>query len=162
MKGVAFTATWYGGGELLKEMRDRVAASALCEVVRFAGAVEREESMEAARRADLFLFCHRTSESPRNLVEALTCAAPLVGFDSAYARGLTNGEDAGFYVPIDDCAGLATMVGLLDHDRPRLAEAIRAAQRAGGKFDRDEAIAERIQLIQRFVVPPARTISGAP
>lgn len=154
--GTMFSATWYGGGEQLDEMRRRVSGSSLRDHVRFVGAVDRAVSMEATRRADLFLFCHRTSESPRNLVEALTCAAPLVGFDGAYARGLTNAENAGAYAGLDDAAAVAGIVVALDRNRGELAELIRAARRAGRVFDRDEAIAERIGLIKRFVVPPPR------
>ena len=87
--GVDFEATWLGDGADLAEMLRRVAAAGLgatgCALPGFAA--DRAAVFAALRAAHLFLFCHKTPESPRSLIEALVSGAPLVGYDSAYRAG---------------------------------------------------------------------------
>jgi colanic acid/amylovoran biosynthesis glycosyltransferase len=155
-QNVAFQATWFGDGDLLDAARERVGRNGLERMVHFPGRVERDAAMATLRHAHLFVFCHQTEESPRCLVEALTRAAPIVGFGSLYASDLVEGGGGGAFVPVGDWRGLAQIVSNLDRDRAALAQLIRAAHRTAQSFDRDAAIANRIALIRRYVVPPAR------
>ena len=87
--GVAFEAVWYGEGPLLEEARAQTVRSGLDKMAKFPGQSEdRKQLMQAIRQADIFLFCHKTPESPRCLVEALISGTPIVGFKSAYPSDL--------------------------------------------------------------------------
>ena len=93
--GVQFEATWLGDGEALPQMRARIARAGLAGQVHFPGFVEdRDAVLRAVRQADLFMFCHKTAESPRCLIEALTCGTPILGYGCAYAKDLISGPGA--------------------------------------------------------------------
>lgn len=154
--GVDFHATWFGEGELLEPMRARVAAAGLGERIFFPGKVDRPVVMAAMRDADMFLFTHKTAESPRCLVEALAAGCPITGYRSRYAADLVAEHGGGGFVPLDDWAALGDAVIALDHDRATLAQRMRDACRTAALYDRDAAIAHRIALIRKYVIPPAR------
>jgi colanic acid/amylovoran biosynthesis glycosyltransferase len=105
--GVNFTAAWLGDGPELAEMRRRAAALGLDDRVDLPGFVsDRKTLLAALRAADLLLFCHKTPESPRILIEALISAAPIVGYRSDYAEDLTP-DGGGVFVPLDAIDDLA-------------------------------------------------------
>lgn len=150
--GVAFTATYLGDGPDLAAMRDRVAANGLAGRVTLPGfTADRRAVMAALRAAQAFLFCHRTPESPRNLIEALVSATPLVGYDGAYARDLTNGGDSGVFHPIGDTDGLAQALAGLSADRDALVRRIDAAKTAGGWFDSQTVFRHRSDMLRKHL-----------
>jgi glycosyltransferase involved in cell wall biosynthesis len=78
--GPSGRATWFGGGPLLNEMRDAVAMRKLSSNVSFPGPeVDRSRLLLEMRRADLFVLCHLTPESPRCLIEAFILGVPWSG-----------------------------------------------------------------------------------
>ena len=121
-----------------------------------AGMVDREILMAAQRQSDMFMFCHRTAESPRCLVEALACGCPIIGYGSLYARDLVALKGDGAFVDMDDWQGLADLVWSLDQDRTALAKLVHDANESAHLYDRDKAIQQRIDLIKKFVKPPTR------
>lgn len=151
--GVRFRATWFGDGDQLERMREFAASRAFGEQVCIAGRVGRDEVFTALKTADLFLFCHLTRESPRNLVESLAAGAPIVGFGSPYSDHLVARHGGGQFVATGDVAALANAVIELDRDRKRLSGLIAAAARTGSHFDRDESVAHRIELMKRYLIP---------
>lgn len=149
-KQVPFRATWIGDGPELSRMRELVAGSALSQYVRLPGFEgNRDTLLRAMRESDLLLFCHKTPESPRCLIEALVSGCPLVGYDSAYARGLVEARGGGTFVPHDDVGALAGKLEQLHHDRPALSGLVADAAASGEAYNEDAVYAHRAQLMRR-------------
>lgn len=147
--GVPFRATWVGDGPDLAKMRERVAGSVLAGLVDLPGFEGRRDVLlQALRDADLLLFCHKTAESARSLVEALVCGCPIVGYGTAYPRGLVETHGGGAFVPKDDVPGLAARVEALHRDRPALAALIGAAAASGTLYDEESVYAHRAGLMR--------------
>lgn len=145
--GTPLQATWFGDGDQHSAMRSYVEANGLQDSVLLAGSVDRVEVMRTVRQSHLFLFCHLTNESPRCVVEALASASPIIGYESLYVRDLVAAGGGGVFAKLGNWKALAEIVEALDHDRDRLAHLIAGAARSAQKFDRDEAIKERVDLI---------------
>lgn len=146
----AFTAIWYGEGPLLAEMRHRVKECGLADRVSFPGNCnDREMLLAALRDADAFLFCHRTPESPRCLIEALLSGTPIVGYESSYASDLIAAHGGGVLTPHDPGA-LADAISMLAADRERLAALFRAAAADGYPMIDSAVFRHRSELIRRL------------
>lgn len=145
--GVMLNATWLGDGPLLAAMQQRISQLGIADQVKLRGHVDdRDDVLDELRQAHLLLFCHKTPESPRCLIEALVSACPIVGYDSAYAKGLIEGG-GGTLTPLNDVGTLgATLVGL-SSDREKLARMVEQAARAGQRFEESELYRERAALI---------------
>lgn len=152
MRGVPFRATWFGDGSALPRMREQAAQSGLGDKVRFPGFIEdRARMMAAFRDIDILLFCHKTPESPRSLIEALVSGCALVGYDSPFVRDLTAGHAGGVFAPLDDVAALTGHVAALHQDRERLRALMRAAREDGRPFDDETVFRHRCDLIKRYL-----------
>jgi glycosyltransferase involved in cell wall biosynthesis len=149
--GVELEATWFGDGTLMPQMRREVADRGIYKKINFAGVLEREEIMASLRKTDIFLFCHKTGESPRCLVEALAAGCSLVGYGSAYARELVATCGGGEFSDIGAWQELAEIIISLDRDRAKLARRVEAAAASGKLLDRDTAIQNRIDLIKTYL-----------
>ena len=154
-RGVSYRATWFGEGDLLEPMRAFVRENGLTDTVTIAGKVERSTVFEALFKADIFLFCHLTRESPRNVIEALAAGAPLIGFGSPFYEHLVTEHGGGHFVATGDVAGLSNLVTGLDADRPALGRLISNAARSGQQFDRTAAVRRRIALMKQYLLPAA-------
>lgn len=150
-KGANLEATWLGDGPMLAEMRDEIKRLGLEGRVALPGLVSREELFGRLRRSDVFLFCHKTGESPRCFGEALVSGAAIVGYGSAFPRDLVAERGGGEFVETGDWRGLAEIVVKLDKDRPRLARLVKNAFGSGGFLDRETAIRARISLIETYL-----------
>jgi glycosyltransferase involved in cell wall biosynthesis len=150
--GVKLHATWFGDGPLMPEMRREVERLGIGRNVTLAGTVTREELMLCLRRTDIFLFCHKTGESPRCLSEALAAGCLLVGYGSPFPRDLVANHGGGEFARSGDWKMLASIVVSLNGDRPRLKQLVESAAASGRKLDRDTAMQERIDLIKRYLV----------
>jgi colanic acid/amylovoran biosynthesis glycosyltransferase len=149
--GVDLHATWFGDGSLLPQMEREAENLGLRTKVNFAGVVEREKIMASLRATDVFLFCHKTAESPRCLGEALASGCSLVGYSSAYARELVQFDGGGEFGDVDNWRQLVTTIISLDQDRARLERLVRAAASSGKRLDRDTAMQNRINLIKKYL-----------
>lgn len=147
--GLRFNATWLGDGPLLAAMKDEVERLNLSGCVTLPGFVgERDVLLSALRQADLFLFCHKTPESPRCLVESLVSGTPLVGFRSPYAVELSAQNHSGRFARMGDSAGLAGLLLGFDADREQLATMIRGAALDGQRFDEETVYRQRGDLLK--------------
>lgn len=147
-RGVPFKATWLGDGPHLAEMRERVAQCGLENVVLLPGFVEsRLEVFRLLHQAHVFVFCHKSPESPRNLVEALVSGCPVVGYESGYASEITK-DGGGVLVPVGDIAALTDQLCALDSDRARLAALKAQAVPAGERVQRLADFRYRSDLIK--------------
>lgn len=153
---VDFKATWLGDGALLDEMKQAVEAAGLSDRVSLPGFVtDRQQVLDALRDAHIHMFCHKTPESPRNLIEALISGTPIIGYDGAYARDLVHGHQGGEFVEIGDVEGLAGLIKAIDADRPHLAQLIEDSYNDGKIFGSDAVFKHRSDLIKEFLPGPA-------
>ncbi|MDB9525544.1 glycosyltransferase [Oscillatoria sp. CS-180] len=147
--GTPVQASWIGDGPLLSEMRDLAESLGISDHISFPGYVaEREKVVEFVRNAHIFLFCHKTPESPRCLIEALALGCAIIGYESAYPVELVNPHGGGEFVDVDDWQMLAKKLSSLDTERQALADLIRKAAQSGNVFDRTTAHQNRIDLIR--------------
>lgn len=148
--GIPFSARWIGDGPELEAMRGRVAALELAGQVELPGYQgDRGDLLRAMRESDIFVFCHRTKESPRCLVEALCSGSAIVGYDSAYPRGLVETHGGGCFVPKDDVDELVALIAKLHRDRRELARLVTAAAQNGKQYTEDSIYANRAWLMKQ-------------
>lgn len=153
--GVDFEATWLGDGEALPQMRARIARAGLAGQVTLAGFIEdHSEVLQQLRAGHVFMFCHKTPESPRCLIEALTCGTPILGYGGAYARDLIAEHGGGALVARSDTEALAHQVAGLDRDRARLARLINNARADGEPFTDMRVFAHRSEMLKRHLPAP--------
>lgn len=149
---VDFQATWLGDGPELADMRARVASADLQDHVTFTGFVnDRAAVFDQLRRAHIFLFCHKTPESPRCLIEALVSGTPIVGYGSAYPEDLISTHGGGQLVPLNDLAALSEAVQSIDGDRSLLGDMMTRALRDGGGYTDDAVFQHRCEIIKKYL-----------
>jgi glycosyltransferase involved in cell wall biosynthesis len=155
-RGVAFEAHWYGDGPSLPAMREQVVRAGLSDVIHLHGHVgDREYLLSELRASDIFLFCHKTPESPRCLIEALVSGAPLVGYHSAYADGLIENHCGGMLTPVGDVSALVREIVRLNAARPALEAMVRQAAISGRRFDEEAIYRGRAELMRTCLDPAA-------
>ncbi|MBO9408834.1 glycosyltransferase [Shimia sp. R9_1] len=148
--GVVFHASWLGDGPMLEEMRRAVAKAGLEAQVSLPGFVQdREVVMAALRRAHIFLFCHKTPESPRCLIEALMSGTPIVGYDGAYPRELVAAHSGGRFVPRGDVQALSETVKTLAQQPEALLSLQGSARQDGQAFDQDSVFRHRSAILKQ-------------
>jgi len=149
---IQFEAHWLGDGEMLKTMKQEMSRLALENQVHFHGFVrDRQRVQEQLRSAHLFVFCHKTPESPRNLIEALSAATPIFGYDGAYARDLISAHHGGVLTPIHQPGELAAAIAGLAHDRTQLAELMERASKDSYPFNDESVFEHRCVLIRQYM-----------
>lgn len=147
-RGVDLEARWLGDGPLLDDMKQLATSLGIEDRVSFAGFVsDRELILSEMRDAQLFLFCHKTPESPRCLIEALVCACPIVGYSAAYPQGLVAGHGGGVLTRMNDIEALSASIAELDGNRSKLARLVHDASASGRRFDEEKLYRERAGLI---------------
>lgn len=151
--GVDLQATWFGDGPLMPEMRENAERLRVDRNVSFPGVLGRTEVMARLRKMDIFLFCHKTGESPRCLSEALASGCALVGYGSAFPRDLVARYGGGEFAGLGDWKGLASIIVALDRDRAKLGALAEAAASSGKVLERNAAVQERIDLIKSYLMP---------
>jgi glycosyltransferase involved in cell wall biosynthesis len=144
-------AVWFGDGPMRSEIEALVEELGLTERIELPGVVDRSVVMDRLRTSDVFLFCHKSAESPRCLGEALAAGCALVGYDSAYPRGLVQREGGAILVRMHDWRALAKEVAALHVDRAALRSLTQAAAASGALLDRDSSMGERIELMRRHL-----------
>ncbi len=146
--GVDFQAVWLGDGAEHARMQAAVQAAGLSDRVDLPGFVsDRNRVLATLRDSHLLMFCHKTTESPRILIEALISGCPVVGYDSAFARDLISGHGGGELVPTGDASVLAERVTTLARDRAALAALIVRSARDGAPFEDRAVFRHRSELI---------------
>ncbi|MEM9809263.1 MAG: glycosyltransferase [Cyanobacteria bacterium P01_D01_bin.56] len=147
--GISVQATWIGDGPLLSDMQELVKDLKITDSVSFPGYVSnREKLFDLVRDAHIFLFCHKTPESPRCLIEAVAMGCPIVGYESAYPLGLIEPCGGGQFVEVGNWSKLAETVAALNTNREGLATLIQQAAKTGQTFDKVKAYQHRIDLIR--------------
>jgi glycosyltransferase involved in cell wall biosynthesis len=158
-EGHSFKALWCGSGPELEQARQRITG--FSNPVEIRDNVPHAEAIALLREADLLLFCHKTPESPRCLVEALVSGTPIVGYASPYPEDLVHQHGGGVLTPPDDVAELSRTISELLGDRARLADLARRAARDGEELN-DEAVFEhRARLMATVPLHAAAAARGA-
>jgi glycosyltransferase involved in cell wall biosynthesis len=152
--GVLIDAIWMGDGSLLPRMKEMVEELGLAANVMLPGYVsDRREILKTLQESDIFLFCHKTPESPRCLVEALASGCPLIGYESGYPQELVSQYGGGKFAALDRWESLADIIRALDKDRNNLRELVRLASASGRLYERDATMQRRIDLIKDQMSP---------
>jgi len=150
--GAEIEAVWLGDGEMMQEMRREIDRLSMASVIRLAGFVaDRNAVLDELKQADLLLFTHLIRESPRILVESLLCGTPIVGYDSAYARGQIRDHGGGAFVPVGEWEMLGRKVLELHRDRAGMTQLIDAAYLDGMDVTAERMFAERSQVIKSYL-----------
>ena len=152
--GVDFEAQWLGDGTELDTLRAQIVEKGLENRIMAPGFTsDRAAILAALRAADIFLFCHKTPESPRCLIEALASGTPIVGYDGAFARDLISGNGGGVLAPLNDAVALAKQVIELACEPVRRATMVRNAAADGAPFDDVSVFRHRSELIREHLPP---------
>jgi glycosyltransferase involved in cell wall biosynthesis len=119
-----------GGGELLRDFRDRAARAGVDDRVHFLGAVPHAELPDVLRACDLMLL---TTEPPESfgivLIEAMACGLPVIATDYPGVKAVVDDGETGLLVPPGDPGAVAAAIRrLLDEGRDG-----RAAMGAAGR-----------------------------
>jgi glycosyltransferase involved in cell wall biosynthesis len=161
--GVDVEATWLGNGPLLNEMRALVDELDLADCIALPGFVSDHGQVVAAmRQGHLLMFCHKTPESPRCLVESLVVATPIVGYGSDYPEGLVTPHGGGEFVEIHQWEQLADRVIALAQDRAALARLVEAAARSGQQFSEEDVFEHRCGLLLQHLNSPRNAAVPVP
>lgn len=147
--GIDFQATWLGEGERWQDMKTRVDRLGLGDRVALPGFLrDRQAILKALRDAHLFVFCHKTPESPRNLIESLVSGTPIVGYESLFPKELIADHGGGVLTPRNDVKALVTTLIELSSDRRRIADLIGRAARDGSAFNDVAVFKHRSEVIR--------------
>ncbi|HBB31979.1 MAG TPA: hypothetical protein DDZ80_04630 [Cyanobacteria bacterium UBA8803] len=150
--GVNLQATWLGDGPLLPQMKELVRELNIANRVNLLGFVDdHHQILQVMRENHIFLFCHKTPESPRCLVESLVSGCPIVGYGSPYSEGLIYPHGGGAFVPLNNWQKLGDLLVELNSDRARLSQLIKTAALSGQKFDQETVFQERSNLIKQYL-----------
>jgi glycosyltransferase involved in cell wall biosynthesis len=150
--GVNLQATWVGDGPLLTEMKSLALELDIADRVHLVGFVDNQSKiLEIMRKHHIFLFCHKTPESPRCLVESLVSGCPIVGYSSLYSEGLVSEHGGGAFVPINHEEKLADLIIELNSDRAKLSQLIQKAALSGQQFDEQIVFEHRSNLIKQYL-----------
>jgi glycosyltransferase involved in cell wall biosynthesis len=153
-KGVDLRADWLGDGELLDDMKAHACSLGVADRITFHGFVaDRTIVLNALRKAHVLLFCHKTDESPRILIEALHAGTPLVGYEDPFAQGLVEENQAGRLSVRSDKSALTSTMVQLATNRPMLQGLISAAAASARHLTREEVFKQRSEIIKSELAP---------
>ncbi|GAX37562.1 glycosyltransferase [Nodularia sp. NIES-3585] len=151
--GVNLKATWVGDGPLLSEMKALADELGITEHIHLSGFVgDRSQILETMRKHHIFLFCHKTPESPRCLVESLVSGCPIIGYNSPYSEGLVYQFSGGAFVPINHWQNLADLIIELNSDREKLSKLVSQSALSGQEFDEQSVFQKRSNLIKENLI----------
>jgi glycosyltransferase involved in cell wall biosynthesis len=149
--GAPIRAIWFGDGPMRQRLDDDIRDLKLGGTVELPGFLaDRAMILSELRASQIMAFTHVTPESPRCLLEALISGTPIVGYESSFARDLTDRSGGGAFVPMHDWHGLGVKIAELSADRARLAELILQAGKNGRRFNDETVFAERSRLVKEF------------
>jgi len=148
-RDIPFHATWLGNGPAFDAMKAKASELGINDTqLTLPGFVsDRAKVLETFRRAQFLLFCHMTDESPRNLIESLHSATPLVGFSDAFSAALVAEQGAGSLVSRGDVDALVEIVADLDANRSKLTDLIEAASKSARHLTRQQVFKARAEIM---------------
>ena len=161
-RGVEFTCTLAGEGELRGELERRVAAARLEDRVTFAGVIPHDAILAALERGEYDVSVIASAERPGGLmegvpvalIEAMAAGVVVVATDSGSIGELVD-EETGVLVPHSDPGALAGALARVVRE-PGLRTRLRAAARARveREYDGTRTAARLAALIGRVAGEP--------
>lgn len=150
--GVKLHATWIGDGSLFEQTQAMIAQRGLGNAIKLLGfESDRQKVLEKIRESHLMLFTHITPESPRCLIESLTCGTPIIGYQSQYVSDLVKDFGGGKFVPVLKWKQLGELLVDLVSDRQQLSHLIQQAGKNGTRFHDQAVFQERSNLIKKYL-----------
>jgi glycosyltransferase involved in cell wall biosynthesis len=147
--GMDLIATWHGSGPDLSGARDLVRARGLSDRIRLPGEMNNHSQLlRELQQCDAFVFCHKTPESPRCLIEALMCGLPIVGYETDYPRDLIRAHGGGLLTPKGDSKELAHVLIELAGNRKLLHDLTEKAAKDGSLFTDERVFRHRSELMK--------------
>ncbi len=151
-QGVDVEATWLGDGPALGTMRETVRTMGLAARIQLPGyESDHRKVLKFLENLHVLMFCHKTLESPRILIESLVCGTPIVGYDSPYPRDLLGELDCGTLTPKDDILALAAAVAHLDRHRDELARKIMSTAAMSETYNDEAVFRHRSEIIIKYL-----------
>ena len=150
--GVDFTAVWLGDGPLLEEARAQLKLKNLEDRVSFAGYQgQKELLLKLFQESDIFVFCHKTPESPRCLIEAMLSGTPMIGYRSPYPEDLLKEAAANLLTPKNDVNSLAKKIFQISNKREELIEAMKYCHQISMNYTDKAVFKHRSHLIKNIL-----------
>ena len=146
--GIDLSALWVGDGPLLEQAKARASELGVADIIEFPGFIsDRETVLRVLSEAHILMFCHKTPESPRILIESMSRGTPIVGYGDAFSADLLQSVEAGVLTEKNDLKRLVDAVASRSVDRPRLANMMTAARDRGRDFTDEAVFRHRSEVI---------------
>lgn len=150
--GVDFSAVWLGDGPLLEEARKQLKLKNLDGKVKFLGHQgQKDKLLKSIRESDIFVFCHKTPESPRCLIEAMLSGTPIMGYKSPYPEDLLKNISRNLLTDKNDIAALAKNICRINDNREELANAMAYCHQISEHYTDKAVFSHRSQLIKKYL-----------
>ncbi|HVY71368.1 MAG TPA: glycosyltransferase [Verrucomicrobiae bacterium] len=143
-----------GDGPDRQRVRYTIEDLGLEKHVRLLGKLGAEKVLDRVRQADAFLLSSLSEGISNAVIEAMSCAVPVVTTDCGGMREAVTDGVEGFVVPVRDAEAMATALGKLAQDpalRERMGQAGR--QRVKRDFDLTRQIAQWLELFRGVAIP---------
>jgi len=145
--------------EYAEQLRARIKALDLQDVVDIRGFVPDEELREAFTRCAVFTLCSIEESSPVAIAEAMTLGKPVVATAVGGIPDLVADGKSGYLVPFGDVQAIALALGkILKNPELRRTFSAAARQRAEKDFH-PSAIAAQTFAVYRSIIQPAEAQS---
>jgi colanic acid/amylovoran biosynthesis glycosyltransferase len=148
-KSVDFSALWFGDGPELDNVRRLVTAKGLSSKISFPGSLDHLEIIRELQSFDIFVFCHKTRESPRCLIEALLCGLPLIGYSTDFAKELISENFGGLLTPVNIVSDVSDSIATIS-DRSKLRALSERAFKDGRRFNIVDVFVHRARLTKNL------------
>ena len=150
--GVDFTAVWLGDGPLLEEARAQLKLKNLDDRVSFAGYQgQKELLLKSFQESDIFVFCHKTPESPRCLIEAMLSGTPMIGYRSPYPEDLLKEAAVKLLTPKNDVNSLANKIFQISNNREELGKTMKYCHQISEDYTDKAVFEHRSRLIKEYI-----------
>ena len=152
-RGLDFSLTIFGGGELESLMKQKIAELGLAENVRMVGTVDFETVLIPAVREqiDIYLLLHRQSDPSCTYLETLACGVPIVGYANKAFEGILDQADAGWQAEISAIDQVADIIITLNQQRHEISKKSRVALDFARKHDFRSTFGKRIDQLKALV-----------
>ncbi len=154
-RGVAVSATLFGSGRELEQLKLLTQRLGVADAVSLPGAISPGEPLrQALRSADVFLMPHLTSDFGRAFFDAMAAGTPVIAFRSAASQDTVRHGIDGLITPNADFEGLASGVTQYHSERELLIRSSRAARERALVNTRSHWHRMRGQLIESLFERP--------
>ncbi len=150
--GIPFEARWAGVGDLKDQITEKIRKQGMDNTIKFIGMVSnREELLNMMKESDLFVFCHKTQESPRCLIEALISGCPIVGYRTPYPVDLVSQFGGGLFVEKNNVEELTDCIINIARDRELRIKLVQEAAQSGSLYSDTIVFKNRSELIKKYL-----------